>query len=133
MVQILGITGWNVIAAKATTSVSERDYFKLLPLLISYLKQHPTIRLYVEVADFASHNLETFCDHLKFDGIHAAATERVALVGDIPYQPLLPKFLQIFHSADIRFFSPDQKEEAIAWINAKDNPNGISIEVYLQR
>lgn len=104
MVQILGITGWNVIAAKATTSVSEQDYYKLLPLLINHSKQHPTIRLYIELADFDSHNLKTFCDYLKFESDHAAVTERIALVGGTPCKQLLPKLLEIFNSSDIQFF-----------------------------
>ena len=122
MVQILGITGLNVIAAKATKSISENDYRKLLPILINKLKHQSEIRLYFEVADYDDQDPETFCGHLKFDGCHASALDRVALVGNYLCEQLLPKFGEIFQFSDVRFFLPNQKEDAIAWINGKDNP-----------
>ncbi|HLW19971.1 MAG TPA: STAS/SEC14 domain-containing protein [Cyclobacteriaceae bacterium] len=119
MVQILGDTDGKVIAAKATRSITENDYHKLLPLFINKSKYYPVVRLYLEVAA-ESEDLGVFCDHLRFKASHTDNMDRVALVGDPLCQELLPKLMELFSSTEIRFFLLDEKAEALAWVHGEN-------------
>lgn len=46
---------------------------------------------------------------------------RIAMAGKTPCRQLLPKFDEKFQSAEVRYFLPDQKEEALKWVMDKNN------------
>ena len=64
-------------------------------------------------ADFAA--LST---HMKFVRDHQRLVRRVAIVSDSPVLKVLPALAQHFVAAEIRNFGFDEKQQAMAWLEA---------------
>lgn len=116
MLQILEYTEGKTIAAKATKKFSESDYCKLLPLVINGLKQSSAIRLYIEMGDFEGWETTKIWENMRFDVIHGSSFDKVAMLGEQKWQQWMTDFTKPFASAEVRYFEPAQKKEAIEWI-----------------
>lgn len=118
MIQVLEHSEGRIIAAKAIKKLTKTDYDKLLPLLISKLKQFPKIRMYFEMDNFEGWELKALWEDVDLDLRHANVFEKVAMVGEKKWEDWMKDFIKPFTSAEIKYFEPIHKEEAIIWIKS---------------
>ncbi len=118
MVQILAYTQGKIIAAKASKQLTASDYHKLLPLFVNRLKQYPSIRFYLEIADLEGIDLHELREEMDFNTGLANAFDKVALVGKKPDEPWVRDLLDNFTSAEVEWFNMKAKDTAIAWLQA---------------
>ena len=74
------------------------------------------IRIYAEMAGFPSVNASMMLDKLKRLGTIMSTTERMAIVGDAGWLDLYAKLVNPVTKPDIKHFTTDQSEEALAWL-----------------
>jgi hypothetical protein len=117
MLQILEETENDLVAVRATHSLTQKDYDKLLPLLNSKLDRYEQLRMYFEMEDFDGWKPRAFWEDVKFDVKHANDFKRVAMVGNKQWEDYLTQVMKPFTTADVRFFLTSRKNEAKTWVH----------------
>lgn len=115
MLQILAETTGNLVAVKATDTLTGADYDELIPILDETLKKFDKLNLYFEMEHFSGWNLKSFWQDAKFDAQHASDFEAIAMVGDKKWQDWMTSFMKPFTSAEVKYFDLVDKTKAIAW------------------
>lgn len=118
MIQILEQTEGKVIATRATEKLTQTDYNKLLPLLNDKLRKHQKIRWYFEMKNFNGWELKALWEEIKFDAKHANDFDKIAMVGEKKWEEWMTDLMKAFTSAEVKYFSDAEKEEAIKWIES---------------
>ncbi len=116
MLQILAETKGNLVAVKATNTLSGDDYDKLIPILDETLVQFDKLNLYFEMEDFSGWNLKSFWQDAKFDVQHASDFQAIAMIGEKKWQDWMTTFMKPFTSAEIKYFDLNNKTEAMNWV-----------------
>lgn len=116
MLQILTETKGNLVAVKATNTLTGDDYDMLIPVLDKTLKQFNKLNLYFEMEDFSGWNLKSFWQDAKFDVQHASDFQAIAMVGEKKWQDWMTSFMKPFTSAEVEYFDLDNKEKAMSWV-----------------
>ncbi|OLY95659.1 SpoIIAA-like [Cnuella takakiae] len=116
MIQILQQTAGNLIAIKATGKLTVGAYAKLLPLLVDRFRQFKTIRWYFEMEDFKGWDAKALWEDIKFDVTHANGFEKIAMVGEKPWQEKVTDLMKPFTKAEVKFFKLTEKDAALSWI-----------------
>jgi hypothetical protein len=76
------------------------------------------IRVYAEMAGVPSVNASMILDKLKRLGTIMSTVERMAIVGDAGWLDLYTKIVDPITKPDIKHFTTDQRDEALAWVRA---------------
>ncbi len=63
-------------------------------------------------------NFEALLSHLKFVGEHQRHIGRVAAVTDSEFLKIMPSIVAHFVNAEVKHFGFDEKEQALAWLEA---------------
>ena len=108
--------GSNVLHVKVTGTLQESDYEQFVPVVEGIIKTHGKVRVLVEMTDFEGWDFKGLWEDIKFDAKHFNDIERVAMVGEEKWQKWMTSFCKPFTTAEVRFFPPDQLEEAKAWV-----------------
>lgn len=116
MVQILEQTKDNIVATKATGTLTKDDYDEMLPVLRNKLEEHKKIKWYFEMENFEGWKPAAAWKDFKFDVKNASNLQKVAMVGAKEWEEGLTQIMKPFTSAEVRFFETNQKEEAKNWI-----------------
>ena len=61
-------------------------------------------------------NFEALLSHFKFVSEHHRKIERVAAVTDSKFLAIMPSIVRHFVHAEVKHFSFDEKERALAWL-----------------
>ncbi len=61
-------------------------------------------------------NFEALLSHFKFVSEHQRKIERVAAVTDSEFLAIMPSIVRHFVHAEVKHFSFDEKERALAWL-----------------
>lgn len=110
MIQVLGYTQGNIVAARATDELTESDFEKLLPLLKVKIDQFKRIRLYFEVENFKA--WENFKCVTKLGN----EFEKIALIGETCLHSYISALMQPFSNTEIRCFELADIDIALKWI-----------------
>ena len=76
------------------------------------------IRIYAEMSGLPSVNASMIMDKLKRLGSIMSTVERMAIVGDAGWLDLYARIVDPITKADIKHFTSDRREEALAWLRA---------------
>jgi hypothetical protein len=76
------------------------------------------IRIYAEMSVFPKAAPSLVFEKLKRLGAIMSTVERLAIVGDAGWMELYAKIIDPITKPDIRHFSTEQKEEAVAWLRS---------------
>jgi stage II sporulation SpoAA-like protein len=106
----------NVITVRVTGKLSDEDYGDLIPRWESVIADKGSMRLLFEMRNFDGWGLHAAWDDLKFDIENRDKIERVAMVGDKPWEKWLTKLGALFVHAEVRYFDLEQLAEAERWI-----------------
>lgn len=110
MIQILGYTQGNIIAAKATNELTKSDYEKLIPLLKVKIDQFKRIRLYFEMEDVKVWEDFKCITKLKYE------FEKIALVGETCQEHYITDLMEPFSNCKIKCFAFADKDIALKWM-----------------
>lgn len=92
------------------------DYERFGPYIESLINEYGKIRILLRLIDFKGWTVGALWEDIKFDVKHFNDIERLAIVGDKTWEAGMAKFCEPFTTADIRFYSPDQSEDAERWL-----------------
>lgn len=74
------------------------------------------IRIYAEMSALPSASGGVIVDKLKHFGSIMSTMERMAIVGDAGWMGIYAKIIDPITKADIKHFTMEQRDDAIAWI-----------------
>ncbi|GEM_PF-92261 len=110
-------------------TLSRDDYDHWVPEVERFIKEHDKINILFEMHDFHGWSGGALWEDLKFDAKHFRDVNRLAMVGEKTWQKLMTKVCKPFTTAEIRFFTPVEADEARRWIGfepATDNEPAAS-------
>ena len=119
MLQITDIKSENVVATIASGKLSQHDLEKIHPLIHSILEKGLRVRWYLEMNDFQGWHIEGLWKDFSKDVEHEKEYEKIALVGEKKWRKWATQFMKPFCNAEIKYFGPDQKQEAKIWIESE--------------
>ena len=116
MLQIIEISGDNIIATRASGDLTEMDIEKVHPIIHAILDKGLNVRWYFEMENFTGWDFPGLWEDLKMDTAHAKDYEKIAMVGDKKWQDWITKFMKPFTNAEVKYFDLEEKEIAKKWI-----------------
>ncbi len=108
----------HLIEVMVTGKLTGADYDKFAPEMEHFIQQHGKIRMLMDMHDFHGWNGRSLLNDLQFGAKHRHDIQRLALVGEKPWQNWSSKFCQIFTDAEVRFFDRRHAGEAQAWVKS---------------
>ena len=118
MISIQKESSQDVLKLTVTNKLSEED----LDRCESYLKKHissfnhPHLLMILE--DFGGYeNASAFMKDLKLDSQYIGNFDRIAVIGDKAWEKWAVQFLDPITNEELKYFSFDEKDQALAWIN----------------
>jgi hypothetical protein len=97
--------------------LSRSDYEWFVPETEKMILKYGKIRILVTMHDFAGWDATALWEDIKWNAKHFNHIERLAIVGEKTWHKWMTGFCRPFTSAQVRYFTHDQLEEAHAWLN----------------
>ena len=116
MLQIIELTGGNIITTKASGKLKKEDMEKIHPLIHAILDKGMKVRWYFEMEDFTGWDLPGFWEDLKIDTTHAQDYEKIVMVGGKKWQDWITQFMKPFTNAEVKYYDLEDRETAKKWI-----------------
>lgn len=92
------------------------DYSSLIATFQQLVKAHGTIRVLLDMTQFHGWDAGGMWEEIKFDLRHLAEMDRLAVIGEKPWQHAIAAFAKPFTPATIRYFDGIEAAQAQAWI-----------------
>lgn len=115
-VEITKSTEDNIIEAKITGKLTEKDYEIIIPELERHFKEDNKPRLLIELHDFEGWTAGALWEDIKFDFKHFHDIEKIAIVGESKWEQTATLFSKPFTGANLRYFAGEDLDEARKWI-----------------
>ena len=106
----------KVIELSVSGKLAKEDYKHFVPEVEKWIQQHGKINILFQMHDFHGWQAGALWEDIKFDMKHFAHIQRLAMIGEKSWQKGMSKFCAPFTTAKIRYFQPEQIEEAKQWI-----------------
>ena len=116
MFEKIPVNADHIIAIRAEGVLTDADYQDFLPELEQLIEREGPISAYVDMQDFKRWEAKAAWDDLKFGIAHDIDFDRIAVVGNSKWQQWMVKVSNIFFTADMRYFSAEEKQEAMDWL-----------------
>ncbi|MCH7228248.1 STAS/SEC14 domain-containing protein [Haloferula sp. A504] len=110
--------GGRILSVGIQGQLDKGDYETFVPEVERLIRTHGKIRLVVELENFNGWDTGGLWEDIKFDIKHFTDIERIAIVGDEAWERGMALFCKPFTKAEVKFFGPDQREEAHHWVAA---------------
>ena len=108
----------KVLELQVTGKLAKSDYEQFVPKVEQLIQQHGKIRVLLRTNDFHGWTAGALWEDIKFDARHFRDIERLAIVGEKKWEKGMATFCKPFTTATVRFFEPEQADEARSWIEA---------------
>ena len=92
------------------------DYLLFLPRIERLIGKHGKMRILFDMQDFHGWEASALWEDLKFDVKHFGDIERLALVGEKPWERWMANFCRPFTMAEVRYFDRADSSAAYEWI-----------------
>tara|TARA_R110000851_G_scaffold164108_2_gene308217 strand:+ start:4883 stop:5251 length:369 start_codon:yes stop_codon:yes gene_type:complete len=119
MLQILNLKQENLVAAKISGKLTEKDMEKIHPLIHNIIEKGHKVDFYFEMEDFEGYTLKGFWEDLKIDSAHLGDYGKMAFVGNKKWQEWAAKATDFFIKSEVKFFDIKNKEQAMTWVSTK--------------
>ncbi len=106
-----------VLHIQAMGKLTGADYAVFLPTVEQFLAEHGSARILFEMTDFHGWDVRALWADAKFGAKHFREIERMALVGEAPWQEWMASFCQHFLPCEVRYFTHDHLPAARAWLS----------------
>jgi len=118
-VNLLEKVDGKVLEVHLTGKLTEEDYAQFVPKVEELIQRHGKISMLVRMRDFHGWDASALWEDIKFDVRHFADIERLALVGEKPWQKGMAVFCKPFTTAEVRYYEPDEEDRARAWVQGE--------------
>jgi hypothetical protein len=108
----------KILDVKVKGKLTEEDYEQFVPETERLIDEHGKIRVLFEMEDFHGWDAGALWEDIKFDVKHFSDIERLAFVGDRTWEKGMSVFCRPFTTAKIKFFEPEQRQQAIEWLES---------------
>jgi len=106
----------KLLEVEMTGKLTSKDYERLVPEVDRLVHKHGKVRILVEMHDFRGWTVGGLWQDIKFDLKHFGDIERLAMVGEKPWQHGMAVFCKPFTGAKIQYFEHKDAEQARAWL-----------------
>ncbi len=117
-IELKETAGGKVLNVQVTGKLVKNDYKHFVPEVERLIQQHGKIRVLLNMTDFHGWDAGGLWEDIKFDLKHHSDIDRVAMVGDKPWQKGMSLVCRPFTSAKIRYFDRSDLDEAHQWAEA---------------
>ncbi|MAB38476.1 MAG: STAS/SEC14 domain-containing protein [Aequorivita sp.] len=107
----------NTVYMVAQHKLDVKDYENLIPILTDHIKTHQEVAWYIEMKDFEGWTASAYWKGIELELPNEERLSRVALVGSVKWQEHYTEALMPFSKAHIKFFKPEEKDNAKKWID----------------
>ncbi len=108
----------KILLVHATGKLTKEDYAHFVPEIEGLVKDHGKIRILFNMRDFHGWTAGALWEDVKFDLKHFAHIERIAMIGERPWEHGMSWFCKPFTRAKIRWFGRNDAEAARKWLEA---------------
>ena len=112
MLQILNLKQENLVAAKISGKLTEKDMEKIHPLIHNIIEKGHKVDFYFEMEDFEGYTLKGFWEDLKIDSAHLGDYGKMAFVGNKKWQEWAAKATDFFIKSEVKFFDISEEQQA---------------------
>ncbi len=107
----------NTMGLKITSTLTKQDYQAFIPIIEDRIKTYGKINMLIQFEDFDGLRMGAIWEDFKFSVNHLNDFNRVAVVGEKDWMAWMSKIAELFSSAEIKYFEPDQVQEAWQWVD----------------
>lgn len=125
MIEFLDIPDTNIVGVHFSDTLTEDDYEAFAPTLRHKLQAHTTVRVLFEIEDVEGWEDEDQWNDLAFDMRQVEDVDKVAIVGDDPWEPLVEKTKLLFPSSLIETYEDADREEGLEWLRGEMEVPGV--------
>ena len=125
MHEILDSPDQNIHGIKLSGTLTEDDLEDLVSFIEDQMERYTTVRLLFELDDVDGWEPEDRWEDLSFDLRHVRVVDKVAVLGDDPWEPWLDLVRFAFPESTVEVFDADQGEEAWGWARGDMDVPGI--------
>ena len=106
----------KILGFKISGQLHDADYQHFVPRIEAAVKAHGRVSLLALFEDFHGWDLHAIWDDTKFATRHCTDLERVALVGDQPWEKWMAAVCRPFTKASLKYFDIADLEAAWKWL-----------------
>ena len=114
----------KVLEINVSGKLTKEDYTKFVPEVEKLIQQHGKISILLRMHDFHGWQAGALWEDIKFDIRHFSDIKRLAMIGEKSWQKGMSRFCAPFTTAKIRYFEPEQLQEAEKWVE-EDNSKEV--------
>lgn len=107
----------KVLSVRASGKLTKEDYEHFVPATEARIKEGK-LRILFEMHDFHGWEMSALWEDIKFDIKHFNDIERLAMIGNSKWEKGMAVFCKPFTTAKVQYFDEDQRDEALAWVQA---------------
>jgi hypothetical protein len=96
--------------------LSRADYEQFVPEFERLVREHGKLRVLFDMTGFHGWKAAAMWEEIKFDVIHLAGIERLAMVGDLQWRHVMAIFCQPFMKAKVQYFDHTDVAGARKWL-----------------
>jgi hypothetical protein len=108
----------KVLEIHVTGKLEKADYEQFVPEVEDLIQRHGKLRLLVVLNDFHGWTAGALWEDIKFDAKHFNDLDRLAIVGGTKWEKGMAAFCRPFTTAEVRYFQPEQLDEARNWLGS---------------
>jgi hypothetical protein len=106
----------RVLIVNVSGKLTKGDYDRFVPEFERLVGVHGRIRVLFDMRDFHGWSAGALWEDIKFDFKHHKHIERLAIIGETKWQKGMANVCGPFTSAEIRYFSHSQYDDALNWL-----------------
>jgi hypothetical protein len=125
MHELLDLPDNNIVGFELSDTLTEDDYDAFVSDLRHELEAHTTTRLFLEIDGVDEWSPAEQWEELALDIRHVQDLDKVAVVGDDLWEPLMDKIELLFPMSQIQVYDDADREEALSWIRGEMDVPGI--------
>ena len=125
MHELLDLPDTNIVGFRLGDTLTEDDYEDFVSELRHELEAHTTTRLVLDIDDVDGWEPEEQWEEMALDIRHVQDLDKVAVVGDDLWEPLMDKIELLFPMSQIQVYDDADREEALSWIRGEMDVPGI--------
>jgi len=125
MHELLDLPDTNIVGFHLSDTLTEEDHALFVSTLRNELEEHTTTRVFLEIDDVDDWEPEQKWEELALDIRYVQNLDKVAVVGDDVWEPLMDKIELLFPMSQIQAYDDEDREEALDWIRGDMDVPGI--------
>lgn len=106
----------GIVIVRASGTLNVEDFRNFVPSFEAISKRRGPLRIYLALDDLQNIEPSALWEDVKFDAAHQDSYQRIAVVGDRAWQDWGTRLSKPFFQAQMRFFSPEEQNDAVAWL-----------------